>query len=568
MSTSVRSFDRITIAAPCDADWDSMTGNDQVRFCEHCQLHVTNLSAMTRPQAMRFVAKSRGRLCIRYVQRTSGEIITKQLPQKLHHIGRRVSRIAAGAFSAALTVGTAAAQTQSDAKRNVMPAQTVATTTTTNDASIGGVVKDPNGALVPQAAVTLTNPKTNTTYSFITGDDGAYRFSLLEPGSYNLSVDAPGFSVIEKQNLELVSSANKTIDVDLAIAIITADVEVRLESREVFSVTMGVVAMREPVDPLIKAASKNDLDAVKQLLHTANDIDKWDDATGVNALAYAIENHNREMVKLLFSAGATANSTSRNGFTPIMYLNDGASAELVHDLVLARADVNARDQSGDTVLMHVISTVPFTALKELVEAGARIDAMQEKGNTLLMSAVENDDPQVVKFLLSAGVDIDARNENGDTAVTIAARNGKSDNLKTLIDAGGTFSLKVDELNDLLAAAVENSNATGAVKILLNSGANIAARDDDGTTLIMVAAKSGHADVVKLLIDQGADLNAVDNDGWTALMHADDVDTVRVLVDAGADMTLKNKAGKTALALAIDSDEPEIVKLLRSRGAPE
>jgi hypothetical protein len=40
MPTSARSFDRITIAAPCDADWDAMIGNDQVRFCEHCHLYV------------------------------------------------------------------------------------------------------------------------------------------------------------------------------------------------------------------------------------------------------------------------------------------------------------------------------------------------------------------------------------------------------------------------------------------------------------------------------------------------------------------------------------------------
>ena len=41
MPKSVRSFDRITIPAPCDADWDAMIGNDQVRFCEHCKLHTT-----------------------------------------------------------------------------------------------------------------------------------------------------------------------------------------------------------------------------------------------------------------------------------------------------------------------------------------------------------------------------------------------------------------------------------------------------------------------------------------------------------------------------------------------
>src|SRR5260370_2750025 len=109
-----RSFDRITIPAPCEADWDSMVGNDQVRFCEHCSLEVTDLSAMTRQAAMRLVARSQGRLCVRYIQRPDGGIFTRTLPEKLHRIGRRVSRIAAGAFTATLSLSSAAAQTATD----------------------------------------------------------------------------------------------------------------------------------------------------------------------------------------------------------------------------------------------------------------------------------------------------------------------------------------------------------------------------------------------------------------------------------------------------------------------
>ncbi len=30
MSNQLRSLDRITIPTPCDADWDSMAGNDQI----------------------------------------------------------------------------------------------------------------------------------------------------------------------------------------------------------------------------------------------------------------------------------------------------------------------------------------------------------------------------------------------------------------------------------------------------------------------------------------------------------------------------------------------------------
>src|SRR5436305_13149589 len=100
MSDHVRSLDRITIPEPCNADWDAMIGNDQVRFCEHCNLHVTDLSSMTRQEGMRRVARSEGRLCVRYVERPGGGMLSKQLSAKLHPLTRRGSRIAAGALRA------------------------------------------------------------------------------------------------------------------------------------------------------------------------------------------------------------------------------------------------------------------------------------------------------------------------------------------------------------------------------------------------------------------------------------------------------------------------------------
>src|SRR5258708_1371474 len=83
MSEPIRSLDRITIPKPCGADWDSMIGNDQVRFCDHCNLHVTNLSSMTRQEAMRLVARSKGHLCVRFIQRSGGGVLTKT-PEKLY----------------------------------------------------------------------------------------------------------------------------------------------------------------------------------------------------------------------------------------------------------------------------------------------------------------------------------------------------------------------------------------------------------------------------------------------------------------------------------------------------
>jgi len=37
-------LNNLTVSSPCTADWNFMIGNDQVRYCEHCDLKVHNLS--------------------------------------------------------------------------------------------------------------------------------------------------------------------------------------------------------------------------------------------------------------------------------------------------------------------------------------------------------------------------------------------------------------------------------------------------------------------------------------------------------------------------------------------
>jgi hypothetical protein len=54
------SLHRLAVSSPCSQDWNSMIGNDRVRFCEHCSLHVHNLSEMTRVKALRLIENFAG----------------------------------------------------------------------------------------------------------------------------------------------------------------------------------------------------------------------------------------------------------------------------------------------------------------------------------------------------------------------------------------------------------------------------------------------------------------------------------------------------------------------------
>jgi hypothetical protein len=66
----------IQIATPCHASWDEMRGNDRVRFCDECKLHVYNISAMSREAASELVAQREGRLCVQMYRRADGTVIT------------------------------------------------------------------------------------------------------------------------------------------------------------------------------------------------------------------------------------------------------------------------------------------------------------------------------------------------------------------------------------------------------------------------------------------------------------------------------------------------------------
>src|SRR6266849_6127201 len=60
--------------------------------------------------------------------------------------------------------------------------------------SITGEVKDPSGAVAPDAAVTATNSKTNVARSTATNGAGVYSFPDLTPGIYEVKVVAAGFA--------------------------------------------------------------------------------------------------------------------------------------------------------------------------------------------------------------------------------------------------------------------------------------------------------------------------------------------------------------------------------------
>lgn len=101
------------IAKPCPKQWGDMSGDAKRRFCEHCQLHVHNLSAMSDQERGEFVAKTQGHACISYELRSDGSMVTpRKWPRLLAPLGR-VQQVAAALLAACLPMVLSACTTRS-----------------------------------------------------------------------------------------------------------------------------------------------------------------------------------------------------------------------------------------------------------------------------------------------------------------------------------------------------------------------------------------------------------------------------------------------------------------------
>jgi Carboxypeptidase regulatory-like domain len=89
-----------------------------------------------------------------------------------------------------------------------------------------GTVTDPSAASLPNAEVTLQNAGTSATQTVATNTQGVYRFAFIPPGTYSVTVAAPGFRNARQTHLQVVAGQSTTADFQLVLAAATETVDV------------------------------------------------------------------------------------------------------------------------------------------------------------------------------------------------------------------------------------------------------------------------------------------------------------------------------------------------------
>ena len=132
------------------------------------------------------------------------------------------------------------------------------------NASVGGTVTDPTGALIPGVDVTATNVNTGIVTGAITNETGTYSFQSLQPGTYEFSASLPGFQTATVTDVRLGQAQQARFNFELEVGAVATAVEVTADADLVLATTSSSVgdALPELEVTALPLASRNIMDLV------------------------------------------------------------------------------------------------------------------------------------------------------------------------------------------------------------------------------------------------------------------------------------------------------------------
>ena len=91
--------------------------------------------------------------------------------------------------------------------------------------TLRGTIKDPSGAVVPKATVSLKATAWSREQTTQTNSDGAFIISAISFGQYTLEVQSPGFAVLSQQ-IQMIAGSAPYVELTLSVVSTASSVEV------------------------------------------------------------------------------------------------------------------------------------------------------------------------------------------------------------------------------------------------------------------------------------------------------------------------------------------------------
>jgi hypothetical protein len=106
--------------------------------------------------------------------------------------------------------------------------------------TLTGTINDTNGAVIPGAAITLTETQTGSSYDSKSGPEGLFTFPELPPGTYTLEANAPGFKTYRQVGIVVQVASTSTVTAQLNVGSAQATITVTSDASHLESESSDV----------------------------------------------------------------------------------------------------------------------------------------------------------------------------------------------------------------------------------------------------------------------------------------------------------------------------------------
>jgi len=296
------------------------------------------------------------------------------------------------------------------------------------------------------------------------------------------------------------------------------------------------------------------------------------DTDGNTPLLNAAKAGNIALCKTLLTAGASPNATGKNGKNALHYAVQNENLELVLVFAAHKQMLNAQDTSGNTPLIIAARCRHAKACEALLAAGANPSMVDLQGYNALHYAAMNGTHEVIPIFAAYKQLINAKDAEGNTPLYHAFRWDHLKACKALFLVGADPSITNMWGRNIFTSMANDRNLEKITLLLADCKQLLNAKDANGDTPLMVAS-DGDPQVWKALLNAGADPNAVDDLGNNGL-HRVSLRTLGghsregILLFAAYKQLLnaKNKAGETPLMVAAKEGKYLVCIVLLAAGA--
>jgi hypothetical protein len=191
--------------------------------------------------------------------------------------------------------------------------------------SITGFVKDPSGAVIPNAAVTIKNEATGTERHASTNDAGSFIVTNIPAGFYTIDVEAKGFKKFQAVHNKLDPSATLSLDTALTVG----------SASETVEVSAAAITLQTESASVQKLVTRDQIDALE--LNGRNPV-------GLASLVPGARGGNLSGLSFNFNQGPSNFNGSRNPENLITYDGAPATRTRSNGTSLGAADVDSTSE--------------------------------------------------------------------------------------------------------------------------------------------------------------------------------------------------------------------------------